>query len=62
MTTVPSSLVVWNSAVSLPSCRQTETVSDSPGYTGRLNRPDMDPNLAGSPSHSACSRARPVTP
>ena len=27
-----------------------------------LDRPDIDPNLAGSPSHSACSKARPVTP
>ena len=62
ITTVPSCLVVWNSAVSLPSCRQTETVSDSPGSTGRLNRADMDPKRAGSQSHSTCSSARPVTP
>lgn len=48
MTTVPCCLVVWNSAVSLPSWRQTDTVSGSPGSTGRLNRPAMEPNLAGS--------------
>ena len=61
MTTAPSPLAVWNSALPSPS-RQIDTVSVSPGNTGRLNRPDMDPNRAGSEPHSACSRARPVTP
>jgi hypothetical protein len=59
---VPSFLVVWNSAVSPSSARQIDTVSGSPGSTGRLNRPAMERNRAGSPSHSTRSRARPVTP
>ena len=49
-------------AAMTPFGRHTETVSASPGHTGRLNRPDMDPNRAGSESQSRCSRARPVTP
>jgi hypothetical protein len=41
---------------------QMEITSVSPGSTGRLNRPDMEPNRAGSESHRACSSARPVIP
>ena len=66
MTTVPSSVAVWKSAVSAPavpsSGSQIDTTSVSPGRTGRVNRPDIDPNRAGSEPHSVCSRARPVTP
>ncbi len=63
MTTVPSSVAVWNSAVCSPSGgSQIDTTSVSPGSTGRLNRADMDRNRAGSPAHSVCSSARPVNP
>ena len=62
ITTSPSVRAVWKSAVSLPSSRQIEIVSGSPGSTGRVKRPDMERNRAGSPSHSTRSRARPVTP
>jgi hypothetical protein len=60
MTTVPSGFAVWNRAP--PSSRQMEVTSVSPGSTGWLNRPDMEPNRAGSPPHTACSSARPVNP
>src|SRR6202042_3981337 len=67
MTTVPSSVAVWNRALPPPSSEtssssQMETTSVSPGRTGRVNRPDIDANRAGSEPHSACSSARPVTP
>ena len=61
MTTWPSGRVVWKSAPPSP-VSQMETVSVSPGQTGLLNRPYIDWNRAGSDPHSACSRARPVTP
>jgi hypothetical protein len=60
MTTVPSCRAVWNKAP--PSSSQMETTSVSPGTTGWLNRPDMEPNRAGSEPHTACSSARPVIP
>jgi hypothetical protein len=60
MTTVPSCLAVWNLAP--PSSSQMETTSVSPGTTGWLNRPDMEPNRAGSEPQTACSSARPVIP
>src|SRR5579875_1636666 len=64
ITTAPSCLVVWKNAVSPSPARssasQIETVSRSPGSTGRLNRPDIDRNLAGSEPHTACSTARRV--
>jgi hypothetical protein len=67
ITTVPSGRAVWNRAawdwaVLTSPVSQMDTVSDSPGSTGLLNRPYMNPNRAGSESHSACSSARPVTP
>src|SRR5690348_7482369 len=59
ITTTPSSRVVWKSTVSLSPCRHIDTVSDSPGSTGRLKRPDIDRNLAGSePASKAVADAR----
>src|SRR5215469_6287919 len=61
MTTVPSSLAVWNCAVpSAPA--QMETTSDSPGSTGLENLPDMDTKRAGSEPHTSCSSTLPVMP
>jgi len=60
MTTVPSCFAVWNTAP--PPVSQMEVTSVSPGSTGRLNRPDMKPNRAGSPPHTPRSSARPVNP
>jgi hypothetical protein len=60
MTTVPSDLAVWKTAPA--SSRQMEVTSVWPGSTGWLNRPDMKPNRAGSPPHTACSSARPANP
>ena len=42
--------------------RVLDTTNVSPGRTGRLNRPDIEPNRAGSDPHSVCSSARPVIP
>ncbi len=62
ITTAPSSMAVWNSAVSLPSSRQIDDGQRLAGEDRVAEPAGHGANRAGSEPHSACSRARPVKP